>query len=253
MVDLTRSYETALPEHVKRRYDFFEVRNAAAVFKASNPSEFADMVKVLENFSVYTSDLVTPGGQESQIPKRLNGAFRTRGWREARVDTAIRLSLRLSSFAGEPPLDPIETEVTNEGYKVDNFLSRVALDVEWNAKDGNLDRDIAAYRALYDRALIDVAIIITRTQGRLRELGQQLGVQAGRSEKDAKKILGTTTTTNTDKLVPRMSRGDSGGCPLLAVAICDRTWAGPGVPVPPDVPLAEVNPEFGAEELPTSE
>ena len=52
-------------------------------------------------------------------------------------------------------------------------------------------------------------------------------------------ILGTTTTTNTEKLRPRMQRGDSGGCPLLAVAICARTWA-EHAPAP-DTPQAKVD------------
>ena len=132
---------------------------------------------------------------------------------------------------------------------VDNFLGRIALDVEWNAKDGNLDRDLAAYRFLYDSALIDGAVIITRTQGKLRELGRKLGRESGMTEKKAKRILGTTTTTNTDKLVPRITRGDAGGCPVLVVAICDRTWAGRGIPIPKDAPLVSTSSD--ASELPT--
>lgn len=252
-MDLSNSFDTVFPQDVRDRYDFFEVRSAAAVYRASNPRQFDDLVSVLREFHLYTSDLVTPGGSESEIPKRLNGGFRARGWREARVDTLIKLSLQLAPYGGESKREPLVTEVTNEGYKVDNFLGRVALDVEWNAKDGNLDRDIAAYRALYDQALIDVAVIVTRTQGELRELGRQLGVEAGRSEKEARKILGTTTTTNTDKLVPRMSRGDAGGCPLLAVAICDRTWAGRGAHPPVAAPMADVEESPGEEELPVSE
>jgi hypothetical protein len=41
-------------------------------------------------------------------------------------------------------------EVYQEGYLVDNFKGRVALDVERNAKDGNLDRDLSAYRAWHE-------------------------------------------------------------------------------------------------------
>ena len=50
--------------------------------------------------------------------------------------------------ADETEVKLIETQVENRGYKVDNLKSRLALDVEWNAKDGNLDRDVGAYRAL---------------------------------------------------------------------------------------------------------
>jgi hypothetical protein len=93
---------------------------------------------------------------------------------------------------------------------------RIALDVEWNAKDGYLDRDLAAYRSLYEYALIDAAVIITRTQEDLRRL-----VLA--SEPESTKF-NTTTTTNLDKLRPRMTRGDAGGCPVLAIAITSRCY-----------------------------
>ena len=89
----------------------------------------------------------------------------------------------------------------------------MALDVEWNAKDGNLDRDVGAYRALYDAGIIDVGVIITRTHEEIRALAIRLGRIKG---------FNTTTTTNLMKLEPRMTRGSVGGCPLLAVAITDR-------------------------------
>lgn len=97
---------------------------------------------------------------------------------------------------------------------MDNLKGRVALDVEWNAKDGNLDRDLAAYRALYDAALIDAAVLITRTQEDLRRLALQLDVSSTK--------FATTTTTNLGKLRPRLTRGDAGGCPVLAIAVTSR-------------------------------
>lgn len=226
-MDLTTSYERVLPQEVLDRYEFIETRNAAAVLLATNEQRFNELVEVLTEFQLRTADLLTPGGQESQLARRLNTAFRDRGWREARVDTRISLALRKMAYqaAGEREAVVVDTEVFNEGYKVDNFVDRIASDVEWNAKDGNLDRDLSAYRALYDSALIDVAVMITRTQTGLKAFAYQLGRDAGMDHERADRILATTTTTNTEKLRPRMQRGDSGGCPLLAVAICESTWA----------------------------
>lgn len=223
-MDLTQSFEHCFPRDVRNRYQFAETRNAAAVFAATNPLAFKQVIDVLQNFHLHTADLITPGGQESDLAARANRLFRDRGWREARVDTLIQLSLVRTPLrtAGETSLPPIVTETRNEGYKVDNFRDRVALDVEWNAKDGNLDRDISAYRSLYDAALIDVGVLVTRTL-ELRDLGRQLGLAAGMSPEQAKRILNTTTTTNREKLLPRMTRGDAGGCPLLAVFICSAT------------------------------
>lgn len=223
-MDLTQSFERCFPQDILARYQFAETRNAAALFAATNPDAFEQVLDVLRSFQLRTSDLITPGGQESDLAARANRLFRERGWREARVDTLIQLSLQRTPLreAGETNLPAIVTETRNEGYKVDNFRDRVALDVEWNAKDGNLDRDISAYRSLYDAALIDVGVLVTRTL-ELRDLGRELGIAAGMSPEQAKRILGTTTTTNREKLLPRMTRGDAGGCPLLAIFICSAT------------------------------
>lgn len=146
----------------------------------------------------------------------MDEAFRIKGWREGRVDTLIKLLVKITPYrsAGETDLRTIESIVENEGYKVDNLKGRIALDVEWNAKDGNLDRDLSAYRALYDAALIDAGILITRTHNDLRALALQLHADSTK--------FATTTTTNLDKLRPRLTRGDAGGCPVLAVAITAR-------------------------------
>jgi hypothetical protein len=233
-VDLTTSYEQAIPQEVHERYELRETRNASAVLAATNPDEFAEVIEVITDFKLLTSDLVDPGGNEGKVARWLNEAFRSRGWREGRYDTRISGELRLMPYApaGETGVQVVTSEVFNEGYKVDNLKGRVALDVEWNAKDGNLDRDIGGYRALYDAGIIDGAVMITRTQDDLRRLAEKLALQAGQTAEAARRRLGTTTTTNLVKLEPRMTRGDSGGCPLLAIAISARGWEGEsGVPV----------------------
>lgn len=238
-MDLTTSYAAVIPSDVLARYDFFETRNAARIIHATNPDRFSHLVEVLRGFSLLTDDILNPGGQESALAARLNHAFREKGWREARVDTQIKLILKLRRYGEEGPLDPVETETFNEGYQIDNVSGRVALDVEWNAKDGNLDRDISAYRALYDAGFIDGAVMVTRRGLVLRDWAQALARRDhGFTPAQAKRILGTTTTTNTDKLLPRMTRGDAGGCPLLVAAISPETWEGHGAPaesVGPDV------------------
>jgi len=227
-VDLTSSYERVIPDAIRVKYELRETRNAAAILASTSPEEFEDILDVLGSFQLTTADLVDPGGNESKLAARLNGAFRDRGWREGRYDTRISSELRIMPYppAGETSPSVIQNEVFNEGYKVDNVNRRVALDVEWNAKDGNLDRDIGAYRALYDAGIVDVGVLVTRTMDDLRALAQRLALEAGVPADEARKRLGTTTTTNLPKLLPRMTRGDAGGCPLLAVAISERCWVG---------------------------
>jgi hypothetical protein len=215
-MDETNSYRECLDREILERFDFCEVRNAAAIISSTNPNEWRDFVQALRDFRLNHEDVTDEGGNKSDLAARVDESFRNMGWREGRVDTRIKLLVRISPYrkAGEKDAKVIESEVMNQGYKVDNLKGRIALDVEWNAKDGNLDRDLGAYRALYDAALIDAGILITRTQDDLRDLALVMN--------PASTKFATTTTTNLAKLRPRLTRGDAGGCPVLAVAITAR-------------------------------
>lgn len=217
-MDLTESYLRAVPSPILDRYDWVETRNAAAVMASTSPAEFADVLDVLDTFSVDTQrDLIDPGKNQTQAAAMLNGWFRDRGWREGSYILNITSKLRLMPYrkAGERRALESETDVDAESYKIDNLKERVAVDVEWHAKDGNLDRDIAAYRALYDSGIIDAACIITVNQGEMKAWAQQ--VNPGSTK------FATSTTTNIEKTEPRLRRGDGGGCPILVVGICQRT------------------------------
>ena len=106
---------------------------------------------------------------------------------------------------------------------------RLAIDIEWNAKDGNLDRDLSAYRAWYELSVIDAAILITKEQESCQRLVNDIWARytGENPEMKGKKPpvdLKTSTTTNLEKAVERIKRGDAGGCPVLIVAITDKTW-----------------------------
>lgn len=218
VVELTRSYDAVVPANILARYDFRETRSAAAVLASTNPTAFGEMLEVLDAFRLVAADIVVPGGSESQVPIRLNRAFRDKGWREAAYNTHIRSVLRIKPHkpAGEKGVTEQETESVSLGYLVDNVKDRVALDVEWHAKDGNLDRDVGAYRAFYDAAVIDGGVILTRSFAGIRALSIELGRPDG---------FATTTTTTIEKLTDRLARGDGGGCPILGVAITRATYA----------------------------
>jgi Restriction endonuclease BglII len=213
-MDLTESYRRVFPAEILDRYEVRETRDAAAVIQNTNPAEFEEIVEVLSGFRLTKEDILQPGGAKGLVATRLDAEFRELGWREGRYDRSIISKLRLMPYrkAGERKAQVQETEVTSEGYKVDNVKGKIALDVEWHAKDGNLDRDVGAYRALYDVGIIAAGVVVTRSYQEIRDLALRLG-------RDAFK---TTTTTTLDKLEPRMTRGDAGGCPMLALGITSR-------------------------------
>lgn len=213
-MDLTKSYERVLPRELLHRFEIRETRDAAAVIQNTNPEEFDEIVGILSEFRLTEEDILTPGGSKGTVATRLDRSFRELGWREGRYDREITSKLRLMPYraGGEKKARETETKVLSEGYKVDNVKGKIALDVEWHAKDGNLDRDVGAYRALYDVGIITAGVVVTRSYQEIRDLSLKLG-------RDAFK---TTTTTTLEKLEPRLTRGDAGGCPMLAFGITSR-------------------------------
>jgi hypothetical protein len=191
------------------------------------PAEWGDIMQVLSQFSLDPARWLRKGGNRGDVAKDIDNMFGVLGWRETRVDLVTRgvlLSKRLDVLEELPA-------ITQEGYLVDNFKGRVALDVEWNAKDGNLDRDLSAYRAWHEAGVISAAVLITQDRGALKALADRLWAvhQAGLPPHQHAKLpidLETSTTTNLEKAALRVRRGVMGTCPLLIVAATQATWNG---------------------------
>ena len=235
-MELTKSWERVFDAELRSRYEFAEVRNAAATLKATNPDAFTHVVAVLARFTLSLDDLVVPGGNKGAVATRLDRTFRELGWREAGHEskTVVTFTLRPFQGAGETQPEVRSAESLSRGHKVDNVLGGAALDVEWNAKDGNLDRDLSNFSALHEYALVDVGVIVTRHQQRTKYAANALAELANRVVyKDGKRVvlLSTTTTTNFEQLIWRMRRGDGRGCPVLAIAVTELCYQpAPGEP-----------------------
>ncbi len=222
----TDSWRHVLPQSVQDRYDITETRNAGAVLSSTNPEQFRDVCEVLDAFALTNEDIVVAGGNETMIAGRLNAAFKLRGWQEERAVATVRNYMQARGTTRNAEDGPIREETISEskGYFIDNVKGRVVLDVEWNAKDGNLDRDLGTYRWLYEVAFVDVAVMVTREHDELRQFGVNVRLQAGQEAQTANSWLQTSTTTNLQKLIPRLRAGNAGGCPVLGLAITRRTW-----------------------------
>lgn len=217
-----------LPPDIRRRWTFMETSSAAAVLRSVCPGEWRDILHVLATFALDPAHWLKKGGNRGDIARRIDDAFAALGWREMRVDLRTQGVLlgRNGNELGRLP------EVVQEGYLVDNFKGRVALDVEWNAKDGNLDRDLSAYRAWHEAGVIAAAVLITQDWLVLKGLALRLwnAYQATLPTPERNQKLpidlGTSTTTNLEKAALRVRRGVMGTCPLLVVAATEATWNG---------------------------
>jgi hypothetical protein len=217
-----------LDSAIRKRWTFLETSSAAAVLRSVCPVEWGDITRVLGSFALDPVHWLKKGGNRGDVAKAIDGMFAERGWREIRVDLTTQGVLVQKGGAEVGRLDA----VYQEGYLVDNFKGRVALDVEWNAKDGNLDRDLSAYRAWHEAGVIAAAVLITQDRMALKLLAERLWheYQATLPPRWRRAKLpidvNTSTTTNLEKAALRIRRGVMGTCPLLVVAATDATWNG---------------------------
>ncbi|WP_282009032.1 BglII/BstYI family type II restriction endonuclease [Brevundimonas aveniformis] len=182
-----------VPQNLLDLYEVHEWRNGLAVLSAACPDEWEDIKAVLAEFRLMHSEIAVPGGRKSKVADRLDGGFKTRGWREKRFDTRIVVD-------GAESVSPT--------HEVDVFKGRVALEVEWNNKDPFYDRDLNNFRLLFDLRVVDVGVIITRCT----EL-QRIFDDIGRGSSYG------SSTTHLDKLLPRLEGGGGGGCPVVVFGI----------------------------------
>jgi len=224
----TYDLPAVLPPAARNHWAFMESNSAAAVMQAVCPDEWSDIVDVLSTYRLDPNSWLKPGGNRGDIAEQIDGEFARRGWRETRLDLETKgiLYLKSGEKAGELP------PVYQEGYLVDNFKNRVVLDVEWNAKDGNLDRDLASYRSWYEAGVISAGVIITKDRRALLQLARRIWadyqttlVEEARNPK-LPIDLTSSTVTAFDKAQLRVRRGVMGSCPVLIVAATEATWNG---------------------------
>lgn len=217
-----------LAPKVRARWAFLETSSAAAVLRSVCPQEWKDITHVLRTFALEPAHWLKKGGNRGDVARMIDDMFAARGWRETRVDLVTQGVLLSRSGEVVERLPAVE----QEGYLVDNFKGRVALDVEWNAKDGNLDRDLSAYRAWHEAGVISAAVLITQDRLSLKALAERLWVQYQDTLPEDQRNsrlpidLSTSTTTNLEKAALRVRRGVMGTCPLLVAAATEATWNG---------------------------
>jgi Restriction endonuclease BglII len=182
-----------IPSAIAKIFEVHEWRNALAILSAARPQEWKDICEVLSDFKLTREDLVNPGGNKSELAKKLDQQLAVRGW----VEKSFQTQILVDGVAIDSPT-----------HSIDCYKGRVALEVEWNNKDPFFDRDLNNFRLLFDLRAIDVGVIITRStelQALFRELGR--GANAGAS------------TTHMDKLLPKLHGGGGGGCPVVVFGI----------------------------------
>lgn len=208
-----------IPDSVAAKYEFYNFNSAAEILTQSYPDEFAEIVHTLEQFEIKLEDILEKGGNESNIPKKLNELLRPLNWKETEIsgDLIVRL---LEGKKRKEVYKEFSLKEFISGHKIDYVKGNVAIDMEWNSKDQTFDRDLYAFRTFYECGVITCGVIITRSEA-MNVVFSTLGGEV-------KKKYGASTTWM-GKLLPRIHARRHGGCPLLVVGMTPNTvsdWKG---------------------------
>ena len=208
------NYSKYINEKIINKYEFFDYGHALEILHESFPDEWNEIQDCLQKFSLTEQDILKAGGNESPIPKKFDDVLYPYGWREIRISGDLvvkkyprRNAQRRGSFSDEPfDIETIEGYI--DGHNIDFLKNRVAFDLEWNSKDQTFDRDLLAMRTYFDCGLIDVGIIVTRSE-ELNDVFKQFGIMPKYG----------ASTTWIGKLLYRLDSRRNGGCPILAIGI----------------------------------
>lgn len=205
---------TVIPEELTNKFEFYNYGHALEILSDAFPTEWIEIQHCLKSLVISVDDLKKAGGNESPIPKKFDDILYPFGWREIRItgDLLVKMYPRKSAqrrgrFSDEP-FEERMIEGYIDGHNIDFLKNKVAFDLEWNSKDQTFDRDLLAMRTYFDCGIIDVGIIVTRSE-ELNDIFRKINVLAKYG----------ASTTWIGKLTYRLDSRRNGGCPILAVGI----------------------------------
>ena len=187
-----------LPQAILEGYEVHEWRHACAILVTDFPSEWQDLVDLLQSFRLCRSWITVGGGRKSRVASTIDEFLVNRGWQEKEFRTSISVD---------------EKTIESPTHKVDCFKNQVGIEIEWNNKDPFFDRDLNNFRLLFDLRAMSVGVIITRSD-QLQEIFDSLG--RGNSY--------GASTTHMSKLLPRLAGGGGAGCPVLVIGITQQQY-----------------------------
>ncbi|UBF28246.1 hypothetical protein K9N68_10390 [Kovacikia minuta CCNUW1] len=188
-----------LPQSIQDKYEIHEWKHACAILSGDFPTEWQDIIDLLEQFCLCKSWLTVGGGRKSRVSESIDNFLYSRGWIEKEFATSVKVDERI---------------MDSPTHKVDCYKNRIALEIEWNNKDPFFDRDLNNFRLLFDLRAISVGVIITRCD-HLQDIFNSLGRGASYG----------SSTTHMSKLLPRIEGGSGGGCPILVFGITQRLYS----------------------------
>ena len=167
------------------RFEFYSYGHAMEILTESFSLHWHEIREALSRLNITTEELLSAGGNETAIPKKFDDVLYPLGWREIKItgDLLIKMYPRKANQRGRFSETPFDEKTINgwiDGHNIDFIKDKVAFDLEWNSKDQTFDRDLLAMRTYFDCGIIDVGVIVTRSE-ELNEVFKSLKLGNGES------------------------------------------------------------------------
>ncbi len=199
---------------LQEKFEFYNYGHALEILSDAFPQEWEEIQESLRNLVISVDDLKQAGGNETNIPKKFDDVLYPYGWREIRItgDLIVKMyprrNVQRRGRFSDDPFDEKTIDGYIDGHNIDFLKNKVAFDLEWNSKDQTFDRDLLAMRTYFDCGIIDVGVIVTRSE-ELNEVFKAINIISKYG----------ASTTWMGKLTYRLESRRNGGCPILAVGI----------------------------------
>ncbi len=182
-------------------FDVLTRNHAEAILAHDFPGELGLLVRVLLEFRISLSEVISGGGGEAGLTQRLRHELSDLNWRKHNfsVETVVDGHAR----AG------VSHEVDHVKFADAGTL---ALEIEWNNKDPFFDRDLENFQRLHALSAISLGIVVTRGAsmqeaflGRITNWMKTAGLG---SEEDLDRLgIGTRTTAQRKAVADQVARG----------------------------------------------
>ena len=158
-----------IPPELTNKFEFDSYGHAIEILTEAFPEEWRELRECLQKLEITRDDIIQEGGNESPIPKKFDEVLYPYGWKEIKItgDLIVKMYPRRANQRGRFSNEPFDQKTIVgyiDGHNIDFVKNKVAFDLEWNSKDQTFDRDLLAMRTYFDCGLIEVGIIVTRSE-----------------------------------------------------------------------------------------
>ena len=146
-----------IPDSIYNKFEFKNYGNALEILAYAYPNEWKDIVDTLDRFLISKSDLSTAGGNETNIPGKIDEVLLPRKWKNVLINASLEVRfyeriVDMKQYEKYPYHESMIPEFMT-GH-VDYLKGRVGVYLEWNKKDLAFDKTLADIRQLYECGII---------------------------------------------------------------------------------------------------